>query len=123
MNYQNSRDYGQRAKALRKQAPKTERLLWNALSMLRLETGLRFRRQHPLPPYFADFVCVKARLIVELDGPSHDVRQDYDAKRETELRTQGWMIMRFSNEEIENNLEGVVLIIIEKVRERLLIIT
>jgi primosomal protein N' (replication factor Y) len=88
-HYQTPREYGKRAKALRKQSPKTERLLWNALSALRKETKLHFRRQHPLPPYIADFACIKAGLIVELDGMSHDARQIYDAKRDAILRDRG----------------------------------
>lgn len=113
-NYKTPREYGQRAKILRHQAPQAERKLWRALSALRLETGLRFRRQHPIPPYFADFACIKARFIVELDGASHDVRHNYDAKRDARLRNEGWTILRISNDEIERNLEGVVLTILEK---------
>ena len=118
-HYKTPRTYGQRAKTLRKLAPKAERLLWNALSALRTETKLHFRRQHPLPPYIADFACVKARLIIELDGMSHDMRQAYDKKRDTELSRRGWTVMRFSNEEIERNLDGVTLTILETTRTRL----
>jgi very-short-patch-repair endonuclease len=118
-HYKNSRQHTQRAQSLRKQAPKAERLLWNALSALHKTTTFKFRRQHPLHPYIADFACVKARLIIELDGPSHDTRQTYDAKRETVLRNQGWAILRFSNEDVQKNLEGIVLTILEKVRESL----
>jgi len=116
--FEKPREYGERAKALRKLAPQTERILWKALSALRQETGLRFRRQHPVPPYFADFACVRASLIIELDGPSHDARQDYDSQRDTELRRRGWTVMRFSNEEVEKNLEGVVMTILKNVRIR-----
>jgi very-short-patch-repair endonuclease len=117
--YNTPREYGERAKALRKQAPLAERLLSNALSKLRVETGLRFRRQHPVPPYFADFACVKACLIIELDGASHDARQAYDARREAALRNVGWTIIRFSNADVEKNLNGVVSTIIETVENRL----
>ena len=115
--FENPREFGERAKLLRKTAPKAERFLWNALSALRDETGLRFRRQHPLHPYIADFACTKARLIIELDGASHDVRYVYDAKRDADLRSRGWIIMRFNNEDVEKNLEGVVLTILERTRE------
>ena len=112
--FENSRAYGRQAKALRRQAPMVERLVWNALSALRIATGLKFRRQHPVPPYFADFACVKARLIIELDGASHDTRQIYDSRREAALRGKGWTILRFSNEDVRNNLDGVVSMIVEK---------
>src|SRR5580704_13664124 len=99
-NYRNSRTIGQHAKILRKQSPRTEHILWKALGELRKQTGLHFRRQHPLPPYFADFACIKAKLVVELDGMSHDARQNHDAQRDAELRNRGWRVLRITNEEI-----------------------
>ena len=68
-------------------------------------------------PYIADFACIKAHLIIELDGPSHDARQVYDAQREAELRSRGWTIIRFTNEDVEKNLEGVILTIMEKIQK------
>jgi very-short-patch-repair endonuclease len=59
--------------------------------------GLHFRRQHPVGPYVADYACVKARLIVELDGNSHDERIDYDAARDADLEAMRWRILRFPN--------------------------
>ena len=91
-----------------------ERLLWNALSLLKNKLGLKFRKQYPIYPYIADFACVRARLIVELDGPSHDARQVYDKKREAYLRAKGWTIIRLTNEDVRSNLESVVGIIIRK---------
>jgi very-short-patch-repair endonuclease len=81
---------------------------------MRKETKLKFRRQHPLHPYIVDFACVEARLIIELDDASHDTRQAYDAEREKALRKRGWTIMRFTNEEIADNLEGVILTILNQ---------
>jgi len=120
-HYKNSPADGQRAKLLRKQAPMCERLLWNALSALHEETGIRFRRQHPLPPYFADFACVKARVVIEIDGASHDTggAQAYDGHRDIELRKRGWLVIRYLNEDVQTNLEGVVLTILQHVRSRL----
>ena len=112
-------EHTQRAKELRHLAPEPERRLWKALSGLRNETGLHFRRQHPLPPYFADFACVKAKLVIELDGMSHDTLQVYDAKRDEQIRKSGWMILRFRNQDIVQNLDGVVLQIIQTARQRL----
>src|SRR5262249_54359383 len=111
--YKNPREYIRRAKDLRTTGPLCERLLWNALCELRKETGLKFRRQQPLHPYIADFACVKARLVVELDGPSHDTRLAYDAKRDFDLRKMGWVVIRFTNDDVRENLEGVVLTVVK----------
>ncbi|PQV63045.1 Protein of unknown function (DUF559) [Abditibacterium utsteinense] len=60
-------------------------------------SGFHFRRQHPIGPFIADFACIKAKLIIELDGNSHDNRQDYDANRDFVLREWGWKTLRFPN--------------------------
>jgi len=85
-----------------------ERLLWNTLRSLPNYLNFRFRRQHPLHPYIADFACLKRKLIVELDGYSHDFSQKYDAFRDEHLRHLGYTVLRFSNDDVLNNLEGVV---------------
>ena len=102
----NAEDY-QRAKELRKLAPITEQKLWNALRLVSKESSIRFRRQHPISPYIVDFVCLSARMIIEVDGLSHDARQDYDQKRDNFLRSQGFKILRFSNQQILENASGV----------------
>jgi len=65
--------------------------------------GIKFRRQHPLGPYIADFVCLKMKVIIELDGPIHEERKAYDANRDRWLRSEGYAILRFKNEELEKN--------------------
>ncbi len=115
--YKNPQAHCERAQELRKQATQPERLLWNALLSMKEETGLKFRRQHPLYPYIADFACIKARLIIELDGPSHDTRLAYDAKRDATLQKMGWTILRFDNDDVVFNLENVVLAIFKKCKE------
>lgn len=60
-------------------------------------SGFHFRRQHPIGPYIADFACIAAKLILELDGNSHDDRQDRDANRDFVLREWGWKTLRFPN--------------------------
>ncbi len=62
----------------------------------------------PVGPYFADFLCREAQLIVELDGYSHDMRQAHDNRRDQWLAQNGYRIMRFTNENVMGNLEGVV---------------
>ncbi len=62
----------------------------------------------PVGQYFADFLCREARLIVELDGYSHDMRQGYDRHRDSWLAANGYHILRFTNDEVLANIEGVV---------------
>ena len=96
-----------RAKSLRNEASPPERLLWQHLRNRQL-AGHKFSRQIPIGPYFADFLCREARLIVELDGPSHDNSADYDARRDAYCRAQGYSILRFTNADVLTNLEGVM---------------
>src|SRR4051812_35005817 len=86
-----------RARRLRREAPITERRLWDLLRGRRLE-GLKFRRQVPVGPYVADFLCLRHRLIVEADGPLHDPARD--AVRDAWLGTQGFRVLRFTNSEV-----------------------
>src|SRR6185295_7000440 len=84
LHYKNTKLDHQRARQLRKEGTLVERMLWNAL--LPLKSQIKFRRQHPLHPYIADFACISAKLIIELDGQSHDYQLGYDAKRDAVLR-------------------------------------
>ena len=76
-----------------------EAVFWKFLRDRRLE-GLKFRRQLPLGPYIADFACPAIRLIVELDGGVHILRAEGDAFRDAWLTSNGWTVMRFSNEAV-----------------------
>jgi very-short-patch-repair endonuclease len=95
-----------RAMELRRDATKPEKLLWTMLSRRQLG-GLKFRRQHPIEPYIVDFYCASANLVIELDGESHEGREEYDASRELHLRELGLSIIRVTNDDVLNNLEGV----------------
>ena len=90
-----------RAKQLRKATTKAERILWSALS------GRKFRRQHPIEPYIVDFYCAEANLVVEIDGESHEDRQDHDRRRDKYLEKLGLRIMRVTNDDVLDNLDGV----------------
>jgi very-short-patch-repair endonuclease len=79
---------------MRRNPSVTERKLWRLLRDRHLD-GLKFRRQVPIGPYFADFLCLSAKLIVEADGPLHD--EAYDAKRDAFLRSRGFRVLRFPN--------------------------
>ncbi len=94
-----------RARALRRDQTPAEALLWAELRAKRLG-GHRFRRQDPIGPFIADFVCEAAKLIVELDGSQHGENADYDARRTSWLEGRGYRVLRFANVEVLRNLEG-----------------
>lgn len=75
--------------------------------------GHKFRRQHPVPPYVADFACVERGLIVEVDGGQHSGREDADAARTQVLQAQGFRVLRVWNNEVMENLEGVLAVILQ----------
>jgi len=88
---------------------RAETILWTRLQDNRL-MGLHFRKQHPVGPYIADFACVKARLLVEVDGETHwrEHERRRDARRTAYLEREGWTILRVWNDEVYRNEEGVV---------------
>ena len=96
----------ERAKTLRRAMTQPERTLWAMLR--RDQLGLRFRRQHPIGPYILDFYCAAARLCVEVDGPSHAERVDYDQRRTDWLAKEGLRVLRFSAEEVERRPAAVL---------------
>ena len=73
--------------------------------------GCKFRRQYPIDRYFADFACLEARLVIELDGGQHAEQVDYDAARTEVIESGGWMVMRFWNSQVLDNPEGVTMAI------------
>ncbi len=94
---------------LRQRQTRAEQQLWQALRSGRLD-GLKFRRQHPIDRYFADFACEKARLVIELDGGIHedDDQASHDLIRQNEIEARGWFVLRFLNEEVETDLQRVL---------------
>ena len=97
-----------RARALRRKLTDAEVLFW---SRFRGDIhGIRFRRQHPIGPYIADFACVRARLVVEIDGATHstDAERSHDARRDKFMRLRGWHVVRVSNGDVYGSLEEVV---------------
>jgi very-short-patch-repair endonuclease len=93
------------ARRLRRETTDAERSLWRHLRAGRLD-GVKFRRQHPVPPYIADFCCVAARLIIELDGSQHC--EEVDAARTRYLESQGWRIVRFWDNDVLLETEAVL---------------
>jgi very-short-patch-repair endonuclease len=103
----------QRAKAMRREPALFERQLWAILRNRRLER-LKFRRQVVLGRYVVDFLCLRHRLIVEADGPFHT--EDHDAIRDAWLRSQGFRVLRFANQQIESRPSEVIAAILDAVR-------
>jgi very-short-patch-repair endonuclease len=94
-----------RARDLRKRISPIERKLWHALRDSQL--GASFRRQHPVGPYVLDFYCPSVRLAIELDGDDHATRTKSDSRRTRFLNQRGIHVIRFSNRDVWNNLQGV----------------
>ena len=95
---------------LRREASPAERRLWQHLARSQMQ-GFKFSRQIPIGPYFVDFVCRSEKLVIELDGFSHDMRADYDIARTRYIEEQGFRVIRFTNEDVFKNLEGVLVMI------------
>ena len=96
------------ARKLRKNQTSQERIIWNLLRNQQFQ-GLKFRRQYPVGNYIVDFICKEIKLIIEIDGGQHNSEEgiEYDLKRTEYLETKGYKVIRFWNNEIDNNLEGV----------------
>jgi len=97
----------QHARRLRREQTPFEAVLWATLRDRQLE-GYKFRRQHPIPPFVADFACPSAKLVVELDGRVHDESVERDANRDAVLEEQGWQVVRFSNVQLLQSKGEVV---------------
>jgi very-short-patch-repair endonuclease len=106
-----------RARELRRNMTSAERILWSHLRKKQIE-GVRFRRQFPLGPYFADFVCLSARLIIEVDGASHvePVQKQYDRRRTLWLGGEGFRVLRVWNDEVFGELGVVLAMIVNELR-------
>ena len=96
------------AREMRHDPAPSEQKLWRCLRDRKLN-GHKFRRQAPLDKYVADFFCPASKLIVELDGLTHEDRQEHDESRTAELNAQGLDVIRFTNWDVRDNLEGVLL--------------
>ena len=98
------RDY---AKELRKDMTRCERILWNELRNRKI-SNCKFRRQHPIDIFIADFYCHKKKLVIEVDGEIHEKQKEYDIGRDAEMEDYGITVVRFKNEEVENELSNVL---------------
>ena len=101
-----------RARGLRASQADAEQLLWYHLRHRRLQ-GWKFRRQHEIGPYIADFACPGAGLIVELDGGQHGDQLAYDESRTRKLQEEGYRVLRFWNNDVLKNIDSVLEAILE----------
>lgn len=101
---------------LKQQASRTEKKLWPHLRADR--TGASFRKQYSVLKYFADYACVPLKLVIEVDGPAHDAERD--SIRDHRIERKGFEVLRFSAQEIDQNLEGVISTIYDTVQLKLM---
>lgn len=102
----NKPDAINKARYLRKEKTKAEKILWEELRNRKL--GIKFRRQHPLSQFILDFYAPSINLAIELDGRDHVQNREYDTLRTMYLKTKRVHVIRFWNKEIENNLSLVI---------------
>jgi very-short-patch-repair endonuclease len=95
-----------KARDLRYTGSRAEKVVWELLRAHRM-TDVKFRRQHPIGPYFADFACVSRKLIIEIDGEHHAFQVEADTRRTKVLEQEGWRVVRFPASEAVSNPEGI----------------
>jgi very-short-patch-repair endonuclease len=95
------------ARSLRQNQTDVEYLLWQKLRNRQI-LNFKFRRQFPIDPYIADFSCLELKLIIELDGSQHFEQAHYDNERDFYLAQRGFKVIRFWNNDVINNIEGVL---------------
>lgn len=97
----------ERAKQLRRQQTPIEALLWKHLRAGQL-AGFKFRRQHPINRFIADFCCEETKLVIEIDGDTHVGNEEYDIDRTKMIQSLGYRIIRFTNREVLRNIDNVL---------------
>jgi very-short-patch-repair endonuclease len=105
------------AKRLRRGQTDAERTLWFQLRDRRLN-GWKFKRQVQVDRYIVDFVCAEARLIIELDGGQHAASSEYDAARTKVLEAMGYLVLRFWNNDVLQNVNGVLESVVDTVNQQ-----
>lgn len=105
------------AKKLRRHMTDAETILWSKLRGRRLD-GLKFRRQHAIKSYVADFACIEANLVIEVDGATHAAKaeREHDAIRSRVLAREGWRILRIRNQDVTKNLYQMLQLISRSAR-------
>ncbi len=99
-----------RARTLRGNPTDAEQKLWSALRRQQID-GNRFRRQHPIGGFVVDFVCLAEKLIIEVDGGQHAQNVEADSERTAWLEARGYRVLRFWNNDVLGNIDGVLQVI------------
>ncbi len=110
------KDIKEKREYLLKNMTPTEIILWDNLKSNRL--GVRFRRQHVIDNFIPDFVSLSLKIIIEIDGKIHDFQKEYDANRQYLLEKDGYIVLRFTNDEILNELDCVLKRIKEVIQQK-----
>jgi len=95
-----------KARELRRDGSRAEKICWNLIRDRR-NNGVKFRRQHPIGPYFADFACISKKLVIEIDGDHHAFQVEADARRTAAMEREGWRVLRSWANEVVLNPEGI----------------
>ena len=98
------------SRLLRKNSTDAERILWQYLRAKRME-GVKFRRQQPFGKYIVDFISFSKKLVIEVDGGQHALQKEKDEVREQYIKGEGFRVLRFWNNEVLQNIEGVIEVI------------
>lgn len=104
-----------RAIVLRKELTPAERKLWAVIRNDQL--GVNFRRQHAVGNYIPDFICIEKKLIIELDGSQHLEQEEYDEERTEYLNSLGYKVVRFWNNDVMKDTDGVILAILHALED------
>jgi very-short-patch-repair endonuclease len=99
-------------RSMRREMSPVERVLWQRLRDRQAE--FKFRRQHPIGRYIVDFYCDACRLVVEVDGASHDEQIEYDTARTAWLTARGYRVIRFTNEDVLHRTDAVLSTIVDE---------
>jgi very-short-patch-repair endonuclease len=102
-----SKNLKEKSRKLRKEGTFAEALLWNELKG-RKTKGYQFTRQKPIGPFIVDFYCSKLKLVIEVDGLTHIEKEEYDIKRQNYLESMGLKLLRFFDNDVRQNMEGVI---------------
>jgi very-short-patch-repair endonuclease len=105
------------ARQMRRDPTPAENALWERLRNRQI-AGLKFRRQHSIDRFIADFYCADAQIIIEVDGPVHEYTPEEDAIRQEFIESLGFRVLRFTNDDVQQNLDAVIQVITDALQHR-----